>query len=244
MKITQARLPDANVVIVLATSDVSAASDRGAHEFLSTRGVADSGEHVDLLFVVAEASDPFWQGATADLCRRATLSLVQPMVCAEKGASQFPAGQTLYYEWMLRFFDALVVTDAAPIDVLRHCVDFLSPGLIGTDFADLHACLAGTRVLCFHRIGAALDRRMSDAIARDVSLRSQLERASHILAVAYDGDAATAFSTIQDLGAMSSDAMVVAQACPRPADASPKLSLLLAETRRPDALIGHERSVD
>ena len=75
-------------------------------------------------------------------------------------------------------------------------------------------------------------------------MRSQLKRASHILAVAYDGDAATAFTTIQDLGAMSSDAMVVAQACPRPADASPKLSLLLAETRRPDALIGHERSVD
>lgn len=244
MKITQARLLWANAVIVLATSDSSAASDHEAHEFLSTRGVADSGEHVDLLLVVAEASDPLWPSRTADLCRRATLALVQPMVCAEKGAEQFPAGPTIYHEWMLRFFDALIVTDAAPIDVLRHCVDFLSPGVIGTDFADLHACLAGTRILWFHRVDAAPAGRASDMIARDASLRSQLQRASHVLAVAYIGDTDPAFATIDDLGAMSSDATMVAQACPRQADTLPSMSLLLAETRRESALIERERPDD
>ncbi|MBK6727110.1 MAG: hypothetical protein IPG63_07590 [Xanthomonadales bacterium] len=244
MKITQARLPEANAVITLATSDSSAASDFDAHEFLSTRGVADSGEHVDLLFVVAEASDPLWPSRTADLCRRATLALVQPMVCAEKGANQFPAGPTIYHEWMLRFFDALLVTDAAPLDVLRHCVDFLSPGVIGTDFADLHACLADTRILCFHRVDGAPDHCASDMIARDAGLRSQLQRASHILAVTYGGDTDSAFAPIKYLGTTSPNAMVVAQSCPRPADALPSMSLLLAETRKEHALIGRERPDD
>lgn len=244
MQITQARLPEANVVVVLVTSDRSGASDHDAHEFLSTRGVADSGQHVDLLFVVAEASDPFWPSRTANLCRRATLALVLPMVCVEKGAEQFPAGPTVYYEWMLRFFDALIVTDAAPIDVLRHCVDFLSPGVIGTDFADLHACLAGTRILWFHRVDAAPDSRMSDVIARDASLRSQIQRASHVMAVAYTGDTDPAFATIDDLGAMSSDATMVAQACPRQADTLPSMSLLLAETHREGDLIERERPDD
>ena len=244
MQTTQVRLPEANVVIALATSGDCAGPYQDAHDFLNARGAVDSGEQIDLLFVVANASDPSWPSSTADLCRRATLALVQPMVCAEKGVEQFPAGPTVYYEWMLRFFDALVVTDAAPVDVLRHCVDFLSPGVIGTDFADLHACLAGTRILWFHRVDAAPDSRMSDVIARDASLRSQLQRASHVLAVAYIGDTDLAFATIDDLGAMSSGATMVAQACPRQAGTLPSMTLLLAETRREDALMGRERPDD
>ncbi len=244
MQTTQVRLPEANVVIALATSGDCAGPYQDAHDFLNARGAVDSGEQIDLLFVVAEASDPFWPSRTANLCRRATLALVLPMVCVEKGAEQFPAGPTVYYEWMLRFFDALVVTDAAPIDVLRHCVDFLSPGVIGTDFADLHACLAGTRILWFHRIDAAPDSRTSDAIGRDASLRSQLERASHVLAVAYIRDTDPAFTTIGDLRAMSSGATMVAQACPRQAGTLPSMSLLLAETRREGDLIERERPDD
>lgn len=244
MQTTQVQLPEANVVIALATSGDCAGPYQDAHDFLDARGAVDSGEQIDLLFVVANASDPIWPSRTANLCRRATLALVQPMVCAEKGAEQFPAEPTVYYEWMLRFFDALVVTDAAPIDVLRHCVDFLSPGVIGTDFADLHACLAGTRILWFHRVDAASAGQASDMIARDASLRSQLQRASHVMAVAYTGDTDPAFATIDDLGAMSSGATMVAQACPRQADTLASVSLLLAESRRESDLIERERPDD
>lgn len=229
MQITQVRLPDANVVIALATSGDGVEPYQDAHEFLNTRGAVDSGEQIDLLFVVAEALDPPWQPESAALCQRAKLTLVQPMVRAEAGATQFPEGPTIFYEWMLRSFDAIVVAGAAPFDVLKHCIDFLSSGYVGTDFADLHLCLANARILTFHRIDAENDVRIRDVIARDAGLRSQLDRASHVVAVAYAKTLNTTFATIKEIEIISPRATLVAQACPPKPGATPRLTLLLAE---------------
>lgn len=229
MQITHVRLPEANVVIVLATSGDCVGPYQDAHELLNDRGDVNSGEQIDLLFVVAEAWDPSWQPESAALCRRAKLTLVQPMVRAEAGATQFPEGPTIFYEWMLRSFDAMVVTDAAPIEVLRHCIDFVSPGYIGTDFADLHACLASARIVTFHRVDAENGMRIRDVIDRDEGLRLQLDRASHVVAVEYAETLTTTFATIRDIEIISPRATLVAQACPPKPGVTPRLTLLLAE---------------
>lgn len=112
---------------------------------------ASSANNIDLLFVVADASDATWHRRTWRLCRDAHLALVQPIIHPELGSGQFPHGVTAYASWMLRYFDAAITTDEPPLEVLRHLLDFVATGYIGTDFADLHACLADCRIASFDR---------------------------------------------------------------------------------------------
>ena len=151
MKITRVALAMSGVVVCVATSHSTSRDWHELHRLLRSRGAPSSARYIDLLFVVADASDATWHRRTWRLCRDARLAIVQPIIRAELGARQFPFGMTAYASWMLRYFDAAITTDEQPLEVLRHLLDVVATGYIGTDFADLFACLADSRIVSFDR---------------------------------------------------------------------------------------------
>ena len=162
MKITRVALAMSGLVVCVSTSHSTSREWHELHRLLRSRGAPSSAKYIDLLFVVADASDATWHRRTWRLCRDARLAIVQPIIRAELGAGQFPFGMTACISWMLRYFDAAITTDEPPLEVLRHLLDFVAPGYVGTDFADLYACLAHCRIASFDRFECELFRGESE----------------------------------------------------------------------------------
>lgn len=158
MKITRVALATSGLVVCVATSHSPSSEWHELHRLLRSRGAPSSAKYIDLLFVVADASDATWHRRTWRLCRDARLAVVLPIIRAEQGAGQFPFGMTACISWMLRYFDATITTDEPPLEVLRHLLDFVATGYIGTDFADLYACLSDCRIASFDRFECDLLR--------------------------------------------------------------------------------------
>ena len=168
MKVTRVQIEHAGVVVCLATSASAERAWDGMHRMLRGRGKRTRKAAIDLLFVVADSRDPHWYRATATLCREARLAVVHGVAYSELGAEQFAHGITTYYTWMIRFFDVVITTIEQPGTVLRALLDFLSRGLLGTDFADLYFVL--------HQAGpCTFDRRTFAADATVCSGRSLIE---------------------------------------------------------------------
>lgn len=191
MKITRVALPMPGLVACVATSHSTSREWHELHRLLRSRGTPSSANNIDLLFVVADASDATWHRRTWRLCRDAHLALVQPIIHPELGSGQFPHGVTAYASWMLRYFDATITTDEPPLLVLRHLLDFVATGFIGTDFADLYACLADCRIASFDRFECDLLRdepKLIEATDLDEALSVQKTSIARAVVVAHSND--------------------------------------------------------
>lgn len=143
MRIGRFLLPHANVRFTLATSRSADRAWDDLHHLLRARGQRTRSRSIDLLLVVADSRDPDWYRLTQPLCRRATLAVVCGIAWPALDVRQFAYGLPLFYNWMSRYFDCVLVDGSTPMQVLRLLLDFLDDGMIGRDFADLMAILSG-----------------------------------------------------------------------------------------------------
>lgn len=191
MKITRVAPAMSGMVVCVATSHSTSREWHELHRLLRSRGAPSSAKYIDLLFVVADASDATWHRRTWRLCRNARLALVQPIIRAELGAGQFPSGMTAYISWVLRYFDGAITTDEPPLEVLRHLLNFMATGYIGTDFADFYACLAECRIASFDRFECDFLRdepKLVEAIDLDKSVSLQKTSIARAVVVAHSND--------------------------------------------------------
>jgi hypothetical protein len=223
LKVTRVHIEHDGVVVCLATSASSERAWDGMHHLLLSRGKRTRSAAIDLLFVVADSRDPHWYQATAPLCREALLSVVHGVAYPELGAEQFAQGTTTYWTWMVRFFDVVITTVEQPGTVLRALLEYLSRGLVGTDFADLNAVLNRAGTCAVHRRTFAADTPI-DGVRRlikgDKDLARTLRSANRMVCVVRANPVSAERLDILDLIDSDQTMAVINVVCAHDADES------------------------